>query len=129
MVFSTMRVIVPNQHRHSVLNVLDEVQASSSYPTLSISETNEGFDVRGEPADLATASDFLARAGCRVPSARTVIFDAFPANEVIVLYSAGQAQVAFSSRDKMRAWLSPRGVVASRSYTQMTIPLDPAPGK
>jgi hypothetical protein len=129
MAFSTMRVIVPNQHRYAILNVLDEVQGSSSYPTLSISETNEGFDVRGEPADLAVANDFLVRAGCRAPSTRTVIFDAFPSAEVIVLYSAGQAQVAFSSRDKMCAWLRPKGTMASRSYTQMTIPLDPTPGK
>lgn len=127
MAFSTMRVIVPNQHRHSILNVLDEVQGLSAYPTLSISETNEGFDVRGGAADLATASEYLVQAGCRAPSSRTVIFDGPPTEEVIVLYSSGKAQVAFSSRDRMLAWLRPRGVMAARLYTQMTIPFDPAP--
>jgi hypothetical protein len=125
MAFFTLRVIVPNHRRCEVLNILDEVESSPSYPTLSIYETDDGFDVWAESVAIATTRNFLERAGGVVSGNRTVIFDDSASDRVIVLHSAGKAQVAFSSVEKMCAWLHPQGSIPGRPYTRMTIPLDP----
>jgi hypothetical protein len=64
--FSTLQVVVSDEMREKVEGVLAEVNADSPAACLSISESDAGFDVRGEQADLAAARSALQYIGGRV---------------------------------------------------------------
>jgi hypothetical protein len=64
--FSTLQVVVPDEMRETVEAVLAEVNADAPAPCLSISETDAGFDVRAELADVAAVRSALQYIGGRV---------------------------------------------------------------
>jgi hypothetical protein len=104
---STLHIVVPFAHRHAVNNLLDEVQSSSSYPTLSIDENEEGFDVRAEWSDLETTRGVMERAGARIVAGRRVaLFDGKPRLSREQGFSTLQVTVSDEMREKVEGVLA-----------------------